>query len=78
MARSRLAAQRVARKYVNLMDRVEAAPHTPVPAFTSITRVDTGVTESFTREKSRPAGAFWEEYNDFVLGDLVRSGLLGQ
>lgn len=75
MARNRTA-QMVARKHVNAMDRVELAPHTPVPAFTVIDI--TGQEPRFTREKSRPTGAFWEEFNDFVLGDLVRSGLLGQ
>lgn len=70
-------AQMVARKHVNVMDRVEPAPRTVVPAFTSISKVG-GDTVSFTREKSRTTGAFWEEWNDLVLGDLVRSGLLGQ
>lgn len=77
MARNRTA-QMVARKHVNVMDRIEPARHTPIPAFTLIKRVDTQVAESFTREKTRDAGAFWEEYNDYVLADLVKSGLLGQ
>ena len=66
---------RIARKYVNVMDQVEEA-RTLVPAFTAITKV--GKVVSFTREQNRPTSAFWGEYNDLVLGDLVRSGLLGQ
>lgn len=77
MARNNLAAQRVARKYVNMVDVVQEQRPVIVPAFTYITRVDTG-DASFTREKTRDAGAFWGEWNDLTLGDLVRSGLLGQ
>ena len=71
---------RIARKYVNVVDQVRPAPHAPVPAFTVIARVDKPNVENvstqepyvdFVREKQRTTGAFWAEFNDLTLADLV-------
>lgn len=69
---------RIARKYVNVMDSVREEHRTLVPAFTAITKVSTGDTVAFTREKQRDSSFFTEEWNDLTLKDLVKSGLLGQ
>lgn len=66
--------QKVAAKYVNVVDRVSEVRQDPRPPFTVIQKVgqdiDLAVTPWF--------GGAMDEFDDRTLGDLVGSGLLGQ
>ena len=61
--------QRVAAQYASMVDRVEPAPHTPVPGFTVIRVNEEEV--NFSREKTRDAGKFWENFNDLTVAHLI-------
>jgi hypothetical protein len=63
---------RIARQFVNVMDRVAQPIAAPVPGFTVVeVKADNKVETYFTREKTSPTGAFWQEWNDLRLRDRV-------
>jgi len=71
---------KVAVKYVNVVDRVIEENRTLVPVSFGITRVDKQDPDPIYARTKRPinTSSAWEDFNDLALKDFVQSGLLGE